>query len=266
MWVVWRARTAGEQTTPNATQVQNVNAGVGGIAEQKADPPQAPERMAYVPGGEFRMGNDAGDEFERPVHTVTVKPFFIDLTEVPCADYEEFVQTGGARVARGRKASSCPQNAPLRPVTGVTWENADAFCRDRGKRLPTEAEWEFAARGTDGRRYPWGNEWRARAANADGAFDRVMDIGAYQAGKSPFSAYDMVGNVWEWTDTDLAPYPGGKLPAGVPANAKVIRGGSFAENWTQATATYRGYLAPDSPNNEKTGFRCARDVPAAQGQ
>jgi formylglycine-generating enzyme required for sulfatase activity len=271
-WAVWGEPPAVENTTSNANQVQNVNSGGVGNTGQKVDPPQAtpsppqpPERMVYVPGGEFQMGSDAGDEFEKPAHTETVKPFFIDLYEVTCGEYERFVQQG-SRAARSRKAGACPQNQGFRAATGVTWYDADAFCSHHGKRLPTEAEWEFAARGTDGRRYPWGDEWRAQAANAEGASTRVMDIGGYEAGRSPFGVYDMVGNAWEWTASDLSPYPNGRLPSRPQGTVKVIRGGSFAENRTQATATYRGYLAANSPNNEKTGFRCVKDVLAAQGQ
>jgi serine/threonine-protein kinase len=213
--------------------------------------------MVYVPGGEFRMGNDDGDDYEKPAHTVSVNPFFIDVTEVTCGDYEQVFNEEELTVRRGRRAGLCPQGAGFRPVTGVEWGDADAFCRGRGKRLPTEAEWEFAARGTDGRLYPWGNEWRAQAANADGAFDHVLDVGT-EAGRSPFGAFDMVGNVWEWTASELTAYTGGRVPPPpFPADWRVIRGGSFDTKRNQATTTYRrGYPARGARDYSKIGFRC----------
>jgi formylglycine-generating enzyme required for sulfatase activity len=149
-------------------------------------------------------------------------------------------------------------------VTGVDWDAADAYVKWRSKRdnatyrLPTEEEWEFAARGTDGRRYPWGDEWRAGLANADSGSRRMADAGEY-TGASPFGAYDMAGNAWEWTDSGMKAYPGGRLPERPAADAKVLRGGSYKSNRTQATATYRfGWRASGESSYSEAGFRCVR--------
>src|SRR5688572_1012757 len=125
--------------------------------------------MAYVPGGDFTMGRDDGDEYERPAHLVTVKPFFIDLNEVTNEDYEKFVKEKGYQPPASWKTGTYPEGAGRLPVTGVNWEDANAYAAWAGKRLPTEEEWEFAARGADGRTYPWGNEWQPGQANADKA-------------------------------------------------------------------------------------------------
>jgi serine/threonine-protein kinase len=226
---------------------------------------QAPPGTVYVPGGTFMMGRDGGDQYERPAHPVTVGPFFVDRYEVTNEQYGKFVRETNGRPPRAWAGGWYAPGAGHRPVTGVTWDDADAYAKWAGMRLPTEAEWEFAARGTDGRRYPWGDEWRAGLANADGASRDVVDVGSYAGGESPFGASDMVGNAWEWTADDLAPYPRGRLPVQVSRAVKVIRGGSFDEDRTQATATYRAFLGENDRNNKKTGFRCVKDAPA-QGQ
>jgi len=222
-------------------------------------PATIPQGMAYVPGGEFRMGRDDGEVYERPAHATSVKPFLIDLYEVTCEQYQRFIRSTGHRAPPGWVGADYPLGSARLPVTGVDWDDASSFARWAGKRLPTEAEWEYVARGTDGRLYPWGDTWRDSLANADGARNGLAEVGSNK-GVSPFGAYDMVGNAWEWTTTDLSPYPGGQLPLTSSANLKIIRGGSFAEDRTQATATYRGYLDANSPNNDKTGFRCVQDI------
>ena len=219
-----------------------------------------PEGMVYVPGGEFSMGSANGDDFERPPHRVSVKPFFIDLYEVTCADYARFVEQTGHAPPPGWPGGKPPPGAGRRPVTGVSWDDAVAYAKWAGRRLPTEDEWEFAARGNDGRLYPWGEEWRAGLANAGGAGGGLADVGVFK-GTSPFGAYDMVGNAWEWTADELRPYPGGQLPLTPQGPLKVVRGGSWKESPGQATATYRGYLSARAGRDYSvTGFRCVRDV------
>lgn len=220
-----------------------------------------PDGMVLVPGGEFTMGRDEGDEYERPAHRETLKAFFIDTYEVTCGDYEKFVKEDSHPAPQG---SPCLAGA-RKPVTGVTWDDAVAFCHWRFKRLPTEQEWEFAARGTDGRRYPWGNEWRAGLANA-GPSDKMVDVGSYPSGKSPFGAFDMVGNAWEWTTADLTAYPGGRFKEPEPGT-KVLRGGNYKSTKDAATATYRlGWKASGESEYATTGFRCVKDAAESVGQ
>lgn len=269
IWVLTRPN--GEDTKVAANQNASLSgtppAGQKGAPTPTGETPTPPPGMVYVPGGDFTMGRDDGDEFESPAHRETLKAFFIDAYEVTCGDYEEFVRKESHPPPPGWKGGACPAGAARKPITGVRWGDAVAFCYARAKRLPTEQEWELAARGTDGRRYPWGNEWRARSANADGASGGVVEVGSYPEGKSPSGAFDMVGNAWEWTAATPAPYPPKReLPIKVTGDLRVIRGGSFAESRTQATATYRGYLSENSPHNEKTGFRCAKDAADAPGQ
>lgn len=227
--------------------------------------PVPPTGMTYVPGGEFVMGSNTGDPLERPSHTVTVKPFFIDVYEVTRQDYAKFVRETGHPAPPGWTNGNYPAGTDRWPATGVSWADANAYARWAGKRLPTEEEWEFAARGADGRRYPWGNDWKASAANAAAtAYTRVDEVGARTEGVSPFGAYDMVGNAWEWTASDLSAYSG-QLPTTLPSGAsvirgKVIRGGCYLSNAEQATATFRRGWPPSGETYTDTGFRCVKDV------
>jgi formylglycine-generating enzyme required for sulfatase activity len=224
-----------------------------------------PLGMSYVAGQEFMMGSNSGDLLEQPAHKVTVQPFFIDVNEVTREDYQKFVATGH-RAPNGWIDNSYPSGTGQWPVTGVSWDDANAYASWLGKRLPTEAEWEFAARGTDGRRYPWGNEWKSQAANAaNTSVNHVDQIGRSLSGASPFDAFDMVGNAWEWTATDLAAYPGGQLPnlladGSEIKRGKVIRGGCYLSRQDQATTTFRRGWPPHGANYDNTGFRLVKDV------
>jgi formylglycine-generating enzyme required for sulfatase activity len=231
--------------------------------------------MVFVPGGGFKMGNDGqdGDELERPAHDVSVDPFFIDTYEVACSDYESFLrESGSAEVPDGWSGRSCPQGRERLPVTGIDWFAARAFCEGQkpAKRLPSEKEWEFAARGATGRQYPWGDAWEPGLANAGGASGGL--VGRITKGTSPFGAYDMAGNAWEWTDSDLASYGGGPLPSSITrggvtdqvVRGKVIRGGSWQDDPADVTTTIRrGYPPRGLPASgySNTGFRCALSAP-----
>jgi formylglycine-generating enzyme required for sulfatase activity len=220
-----------------------------------------PVGMVFVPGGTFKMGRDDGDEFESPAHKVTVNPFYIDRTEVTNEEYQRFIAATGRRAPANWAQGKIPEGQAKFPVVNVSWNDADAFARWTSKRLPTEAEWEFAARGADGRAYPWGNDWKQDLANAGrGKGGGAVETGRYAAGASPFGALDMCGNVWEWTSTDFADYPGKKAPSSMAgAKLKVIRGGAYDVAPKRATTTYRGAISPDRVF-DKTGFRCVRDA------
>jgi eukaryotic-like serine/threonine-protein kinase len=250
-WFLSRDRAEKKETTETKTAGANLG---------------TPAGMAYVPGGEFLMGNDAGEVAERPAHKITVKPFFIDLYEVSCEEYQKFVLASGRRAPPDWNGNRHPVGAARRPVTGVNWDDAAAYAAWRGKRLPTESEWEFAARGAEGRRYPWGNEWKPGYANADASsLGHMSDGGAYASSASPFGLFDMVGNAWEWTASDLTAYPGGQLPPNrITDELKVIRGGCYKSSLNQATTTFRlGWPARgDNYPYAETGFRCAKDAAA----
>ena len=237
-----------------------------GATERKAAAePQPPAGMVYVRGGEFMMGRDDGEVFEGPRHKVTVAPFFLDRHEVTCEEYQRFVMAERRGAPQGWVNGRCPQGAERRPVVGVDWNDAAAYARWAGKRLPTEEEWEFAARGTDGRLYPWGDQWQQGLANADDKSGGMADVGTYK-GESPFGALDMVGNAWEWTATDWAAYPGSRLPEKYQqAGDKVIRGGSFENDASSATTTFRLGYPPTKQKYLNTSFRCAKDVTASPG-
>jgi formylglycine-generating enzyme required for sulfatase activity len=239
-------------------------------AASPSKPPTPPLGMAYVPGGEFTMGSAGGDIYEQPPHKVTVKPFFIDLYEVTREEYARFVKEKGRAPPPNWQGGQYPQGTARQPVTGVTWDDAVAYATWAGKRLPTEEEWEFAARGSDSRLYPWGKEWQAGIANAGGSSSSgLVNVGTFK-GMPPFGIHDMIGNAWEWTASDLKAYPGGHLPFVPKGDLKVVRGGSWKEGPKEATATYRGHLpARNSKDYSATGFRCAQDVtalPASPGK
>ena len=219
--------------------------------------PNAPEGMVLVAGGTLRMGRDNGDKYEKPVHEIKVAPFFLDLTEVTNEMYLRFVRASGAKVPAHWVDGIYRDGEALHPVVNVSWDEAKACAEWMGKRLPSEAEWEFAARGTDGRLFPWGNDWRPGCANAaDGSTGRLLRVGSYPNCASPFGVLDLSGNAWEWTADRMVKYDN---PVVILAEGRVIRGGAYDVGAEQATATYRG-VVPDNRGYDKTGFRCAMDV------
>ena len=219
-----------------------------------------PPGMVYVPGGTFQMGRDrkdGGDTYDAPSHAVKVAPFFIDIYEVTNADYARFVDATHHSLPTTWSGGSYAADSSRKPVTGVSWQDAEAYARWAGKRLPTEAEWEFAARGTQGFLYPWGNEW-AKGGLSEGSSRGPTEVGSIANNKSPFGVFDMVGNVWEWTANDLRAYPGGTLF--LTENLKVIRGCMYQCTMSQMTTTYRRGWPATGHDYKNTGFRCAKSV------
>jgi formylglycine-generating enzyme required for sulfatase activity len=174
-------------------------------------PTEAPPGMLLVPGGTFTMGADVGgEEDEHPAHTVTIETFWLDVTEVTVHEYHQCTAAGVCRASRDRFENPGAKLAETRfrqanqPITGISWDDAHAYCSFRDKRLPREAEWERAARGEDGRRYPWGNA--APDRNRHGCFARALGtaegttcaVGSFPAGAGPYGHHDLAGNVWEW--------------------------------------------------------------------
>ena len=262
--ILWSVQTTIRNSSSN--RVQSPTAPASSTSEVRNSPenkPTPPKGMVYASGGTFIMGRDKGmDVAERPGHQVKVEPFYIDIYEVTNEDYEKFVEATGHRAPATWSGRAYPSHAARKPVTGVTWDDANAYAEWAKKRLPTEAEWEFAARGTDGRLYPWGNAWRQGSANANGASQGLAEVGLSLGGASPVGAFDMIGNAWEWTASDLRAYPGGRLPANLlSGELKVIRGGSYESTKDYATTTYRtGWPARGATTYAQTGFRCVRDI------
>jgi len=240
------------------------------IGPLKEDPAPIPLDMVRIQPGTFRMGRDDGTELERPTHNVSIaKPFFIDTHEVTCQEYESFLAaTPQSSTPIGWKDRKCPAGKELWPVSGINWYAAKAYAEWKGKRLPTEEEWEYAARGgSKGFLYPWGEVWKDGAANAGTSSPgHIVNVRSYPAGES--SLFDMVGNVWEWTSSDIASYAGGRLPqrlanGDLVARGKIIRGGAWNGDESIATTTYRmGYPPSGASDYSNTGFRCVMDVPS----
>ena len=229
--------------------------------ETETRTPNPPPGMVYIAGGHFMMGSNTGDEYERPAHKVNVAPFFMDVTEVTCEDYFKFLTATVRHNPANWTGKTCGPGEPRRPVTGVDWNDAKAYADWANKRLPTEEEWEFAARGVVSAMYPWGNEWRSSAANAgETSAKRVMDVGSYPNGKTATGVMDLIGNAWEWTSSDVVVYPGGSVSSPIPQDVKVVRGGSWQAG-KQATTTYRGFLhVTNAKDYSATGFRCVKDI------
>jgi formylglycine-generating enzyme len=225
-------------------------------------------KMVLIKGATFMMGNDGGDKYERPRHAVTVASFYMDLHEVTNEEYAEFVKATNQSAPRAWSGNVPPSGSANFPVTGVNWHEANAYARWAKKRLPTEAEWELAARTQNSWRYPWGNEWRPNAANAATSRAKgLVEVGSYPAGNNPQGVSDLIGNAWEWTADNLEAYPGGELSDPPAVAVKVIRGGSWQENMKQATGSYRGYMrSVGASDYSATGFRCVRDAGPEQSK
>lgn len=245
-------------------------------------PPKGKDRapMVEIPSGSFPMGVPPGDRDggrdEYPRHEVLLDTFWIDQFEVTNGRYVEFVKSAGHRVPQNPtnptrnlwQGDSITESLAERPVINVDWFDADAYCKWAGKRLPTEAEWEKAAKGTSDRRFPWGNvEPTAKHLNYNQRWigeKTLMPVGSYEAGKSPYGVYDVVGNVWEWVndwyDARYYEKSPSKNPTGPQEGTKkVIRGAG----WQNETPTVRIFTRVDSDptmRNESTGFRCAADA------
>jgi len=236
-------------------------------SNEKAESAHFPDRsMVLVPAGEFTMGSFGGDPDELPVHKVYLSAFFMDKYQVTVMQYARFLEATH-RDSPPEWTRMNKQTNQSRPVANVDWEDADAYCKWAGKRLATEAEWEKAARGTDGRVYPWGNEPPTRFHANSGKevwnnHSALAPVGTFEEGKSPYGIYDMAGNVWEWvSDWYAADYyqtSPSRNPTGPSIGIyKVIRGGSWGSGPSGLRSAERETHAP-SFQGYGTGFRCAK--------
>jgi len=220
----------------------------------------APAGMVFVKGNSFRMGSDdaKGDYQSKPTHMVTVGDFFLDETEVTNEDYQKFVSGKNYKPPPHWKNGQYEPGTAKLPVVNVSWLDAKAYAEWANKRLPTEAEWEYAARGTSATLYPWGNDWSSNRANLkESGHNAPVTVGSYSEGRSWCGAKDMLGNVSEWVADAMYPYPGSKLNRDPRYN--MHRGGSFKNSKDELLMTNRGY---DSPGRQlpTLGFRCAKDA------
>jgi formylglycine-generating enzyme required for sulfatase activity len=303
------AVAASAEPEPEPEPEGSGDAAEGGDGAQAAADPTCPEGMIYHPGGKYFMGTDADNpvlSLARPAHQVEVSPFCLDTTEVTVAAYRSCSSTGECK--RAYRDSLWPQgkstskrewkklrdaHSPLcneryddrddHPINCVTWNQAVAYCKRAGKRLPTEAEWEFAARGSDGRVYPWGDEepspahlnacgpecvkWRIDAGigesgtmydDPDG-FAATAPVGSFPQGKTERGLLDITGNLFEWTDDPFMPYASGDDGGSdaVPDMNRVIRGGAFNSVEPEHTDPALRYPMDASAHSHGVGFRCA---------
>lgn len=223
---------------------------------------QSPPDMVYIPSGPFMMGSDHVPE-EAPAHEVYLKSYYMDEGLVTNVRYFEFVEATGAAPPKCWGGAKRPgRNVRDLPVTTVSFNEAHAFARWAGKRLPTEAEWEKAARGPSCLLWPWGTKWvdgRCNCARSDDG--RPSVVGKYTAGISAYGCYDMAGNVMEWTVDDFAPYPGNEGDRGrFSPGQKVVRGGCYLDRPEDVRCAARRGLPPES-RLDTCGFRCVKDVP-----
>ena len=235
-----------------------------------------------IPAGRFTMGSREGPQDEQPLHEVTLAVYSIDRFPVTNAQYADFLNSVSAapaaparlfdfddpdaRIHRRGERWAADAGYQNHPAVEVPWAGALAYCTWRGKRLPTEAEWEKAARGTDARRYPWGNDppdpRRARYASA---YNQTAPVDAHPAGASPYAVKDMAGNAWEWVSSAYRPYPyradDGREDL-KPGPVRSTRGGGHDSAENEITTTHRGRNLSRNPasGHHNIGFRCAKNA------
>ena len=231
--------------------------------------------MIFIPAGSFYRGSSeemidwAVKEFfaesrewyqdETPILKVHLDGFFIDKFETTVSRYRHYLEKTDRPAP---KYIDNPNfNQDNQPVVGVAWQEAWDYCAWAGKRLPTETEWDKAARGDQARVYPWGHRPDNKKANVRGMDDQYRypaPVGNFPQGKSPYGLMDMAGNVWEWTDSWYQPYPGNDQKSDqFGEKLKVAKGGSWFSNMDLARTTLRGKMLPDQRQNY-VGFRCAK--------
>jgi formylglycine-generating enzyme required for sulfatase activity len=282
---------------------RSIATGAAAAAAVVPPPATCASGTVKIPGGKFFMGSDDGLPMERPSHNVTLSPFCIDVHETTTEDYKACSDKGECKRAGAtndwdgmtdaeHKAFDplCnvrdPEGRAKHPINCVDWEMATIFCKAHGKRLPTEAEWEFAARGPDGRRYPWGDEepgptllnacgkdcvdWGRKNRvdtksmySADDGWATTAPVGTFPKGASRYGLQDVVGNVWEWVADYYAEYPKSDLvdPSGpATGDERVIRGGAWNgayAAWVRPTFRYKDTA---SKRSYGIGFRCASSL------
>lgn len=232
------------------------------------------EVMVLIPAGKFIMGSDPEDEKrgimvgidEQPQRQVKLKAFYIDKFETTNTQYQKFIDATDNKTPFDWESRSYPEGEDNWPVSHIDWYDAKAYCEWAGKRLPTEAEWEKAARGTDARIYPWGNEFDAEKLNTREwnkyKVERVK-VGNFPEGASPYGLLDMAGSVWEWTADWYDAYPGSKIKgrANFGKIYKVARGGAWNTIGKELARTNMRYTyRPEVSYHCYIGVRCVKDL------
>jgi eukaryotic-like serine/threonine-protein kinase len=222
--------------------------------------------MLYVPAGEFKMGSEIGENDQKPVHMVYLYSFWIDQTEVTNAMYAKCVKGGKCNPPRLKKSythDSYYDNSEFDkyPVIYVSWSDAKAYCEWVDSKLPTEAEWEKAARGDNAHIYPWGNESPTNnLLNYNDAVGDVTEVGKYPNGASLYGALDMAGNVWEWVSSLYQPYPYSGIDGREDlsaAGSRVLRGGAWSAHDVGFIHSASRYPLNSAYSNFLIGFRCS---------
>jgi len=238
------------------------------VSTQKSIQPSE-ETMVEIPAGEFILGSNQGGYNEKPQHVAMLDTYWIDQYEVTYQQYMAFVEATGhrqpgppSRYARKLEAL----RGPNQPVTYVSWSDAADYCKWKGKRLPTEREWEKAVRGSDGRTWPWGEGLEGFPANFEGGADGyevTAPVGTFLQDQSMYGVYDGAGNVMEWVEDwyvediySRAVKPGAVRPQPV-STYKTMRGGGYTSQGKDLRITNRSFIVPDF-RDETIGFRCAR--------
>lgn len=230
--------------------------------------------MVFIPAGTFTMGSSNGHPDERPPHPVYLEAFYIDRFEVSNEQYLQFFESTmgqrrsytyldpktenpDSRIVYQHGRYTVEAGYEQHPVTLVSWYGAQAYCEHRGGRLPTEAEWEKAARGPNGRAYPWGDDLDRTRLNAGWRIGDTTPVGNYPTGTSPYGVHDVAGNVWEWTADWYQPYAASLYDSVFFGEKyKVVRGGSWNHPDRDARTTQRD-LAHPARRIHVVGFRCA---------
>jgi len=211
------------------------------------------ENMVHLAGGSFQMGNNEGRD-EGPEQEVRVAPFWIDIYPVTVAEFRKYLDETGAAPPKFWRDPNF--NGPMQPVVGVSWEQARAFAQWAGKQLPTEEQWEFAARGKENRRYPWGNlAPSSRLCNYNDFLGMTSMVSMHDEGRTPDGIYDLAGNVFEWTADQYLPYAQKRAQIEVDEPRRAVRGGAFDSKSSALTCTARFGLFPETQANN-LGFRC----------
>jgi len=224
-----------------------------------------PPGMVYAPGGIFPIGSNTGANNEKPEHQVALDAFYIDRFEVTNTQYSDFLKATGTAYPPQWSSALPPPGQESYPITNITFSEANSYAAWAGKRLPTEAEWERAARDNTENSYPWGMDYAASRANVfDSGWGVLMPVGGFPSGISMVGCYDMCGNAAEWTADYYLPYLGNTFPD--PNYGKgfiVIRGGSYLTKAINATVTARMYANPQT-RYTYVGFRCVMDIAPAK--